>query len=218
MRYERKYSFNYFDYHLLQSQLIASGFALHYPKRIVSSIYFDTLDFKLFHSSQYGLKDRAKIRYRWYSNDINPKMENKIKRDELSYKNNFISEIDLKDKILVNHLCPISRKYNDFKIPRVIRQIYFPAISITYERDYYVSNCGKCRVTLDSNIYFSKIINFGDYLKISNWNPAPNSVLEIKYEFNLKDAADMIGSVLKNTNLCLSRNSKYCQGIIQLNN
>ena len=93
--------------------------------------------------------------------------------------------------MLVNHLCPISRKYNDFRIPRVIRHIY-SCLSITYERDYFVSNCGKCRVTLDSNIYFSKIINFGDYLKISNWNPAPNSVLEIKYDFNLKGAADMI--------------------------
>ena len=218
MRYERKYCFKQSDYFSLVSHLTSNGFAIKYPKRVVSSVYFDTLDFRLFTLSQAGIKNRSKKRFRWYSNQIMPKFENKIKQDETSFKDDYITNLDNEDDISVNYLCPLSKLNYDIVIPKKINQIYFPNISIAYERDYFLSNCGGLRVTLDTNINFSPIHFVGDHSKISCWMPYSKSILELKYDLKFRGCSEAISSILDNLKLCLSKNSKYCQGILQLNN
>ena len=216
MRYERKYCFKHSYYVSLLSNLTSNGFSVKYPRRVVSSIYFDTLGFRLFNSSQAGIKNRSKKRFRWYSNEVVPKFENKIKKDEISYKENYYTAIDDKNKIPIKYLCPLFKINYDLYIPNNINQIYFPNISIAYQRDYLVSNCGNLRVTIDSYINFAPVQRIGESSKISCWVPGSKSILELKYDSNFRGCSKAISNVLDHLNLCVMKNSKYCQGILQL--
>ena len=65
-RKEKKFKLNKSELKFLKSSLIKNGMSELYPKRIISSCYFDTLNLKIFHDSEEGILPRKKIRLRWY--------------------------------------------------------------------------------------------------------------------------------------------------------
>ena len=68
-RKENKYRLSSSDQKLLKASLLATGMRSQYPKRKISSCYFDTADLALFTASEEGILPRKKVRVRWYNQD-----------------------------------------------------------------------------------------------------------------------------------------------------
>ena len=212
MRYERKYLLEDKKLYVTSCHLNSIGFYKEYPTRKVNSIYYDTYIFDLFNSSEAGYSDRSKIRIRWYDISEKQHLEYKIKEAELGKKNyeNNISNFDNLKKISIINTC--HTKFDNRKIPNSINSIYYPKVSVSYKRDYLYSEKNLTRLTLDYDIKFGKILNYGDKYIINNWIPSENSVLEIKYN---KDTLNelFISKAIEKLKLNLSRFSKYCQAV-----
>ena len=212
MRYERKYIYRDKNHYSIYSNLYSLGFSKQYPLRMINSIYYDTFNFELFNSSEAGLCDRTKIRIRWYDNSKKEHLEYKIKEAELGKKIylNQISNLNNLKKISI--ICPNYNNKSTRKIPASIYSIYHPNVAISYKRNYFLSACKKTRLTLDCDIKFAKILNYGGHFHINNWTPSENAVLEIKYSQGI-DNENIINRLTKKLNLDLSRFSKYCKAV-----
>ena len=212
MRYERKYIFFEHSIQSFRNRIKSLGFKIAFPTRTVSSLYYDTFDFKLYQISEAGISERKKIRLRWYNCDEKTKLEYKIKKGELgnkitpdNFKNNS-SQIPLSLRLPKNKIQSI------IKVPRVIDNVFFPKVIVTYIRDYFVSNSGDTRLTLDYQINYSIVVNNFTDLKGSHWIPEENSVVELKYDY-LSENNNLIESIVGKLSIQTSRFSKYCNAI-----
>ena len=212
MRYERKYILEEKNICIVSNHLKTLGFFREYPIREVNSIYYDTMNFALFNSSEAGYSSRAKIRIRWYDNSDKQHLEYKIKEAELG-KKNYENDISIFENCTqINMIDKSYSKLINRNIPKVIDCIYYPNLAVSYKRDYLISSDNLTRLTFDYDIRFAKILNYGNQYKINCWKPAENSVLEIKY--NAKTSNQFFVSKLaEQLNLNLSRFSKYCQAV-----
>ena len=105
-----------------------------YPNRKIVSLYFDTVDFKLYKRSLLNDVDKFKFRFRQYpSIDTNISKEIKFNtkkgKEKISEKTNFVEFKDIPNQIY--------RGYN-----------LVPALYVNYYRDYYEID-KKIRVTID---------------------------------------------------------------------
>ena len=85
----------------------------------------------------------------------------------------------------------------------------YPILTTHYDREYFISNNGLVRATLDYNLQ-SVLVKENKDLKI-NKNYYSNTVLEIKYDVNLDQH---VRDNLKSINTRLSRNSKFVNSAI----
>ncbi len=83
-------------------------------------------------------------------------------------------------------------------------KIIYPILSTHYDREYFISNNGLVRATMDYNLQ-SVYVRGNNDLNI-NRNYYSNTILEIKYDVNLDE---YVRENLKNINSRLSRNSKF---------
>ena len=81
-RREKKFRLSKSDQKLLKISLLKKGMSTLYPKRIVTSCYFDTKDLRIFRESDEGILPRKKIRFRWYEENDPIQKEIKIRFDE----------------------------------------------------------------------------------------------------------------------------------------
>ena len=212
MRYERKYLLEEKKLFIVSNHLKNLGFFREYPTRDVNSIYYDTMNFELFNSSEAGYASRTKIRIRWYDNSDKQHLEYKIKEAELGKKN---YENDIVNSDNIKQINIIDKSYSKIinrNIPKVINYIYYPNLAVSYRRDYLISSDHLTRLTFDYDIQFAKILNYGNQYKINCWKPAENSVLEIKYDENTSNEF-FLSNLADQLNLNLSRFSKYCQAV-----
>lgn len=212
MRYERKYFLEEKNIFIASNHLKTLGFFREYPIREVNSIYYDTMNFSLFNSSEAGYSSRAKIRIRWYDNSDKQHLEYKIKEAELG-KKNYENDISIFDNFKqINMVDKSYSKLINRTIPEVINCIYYPNLAVSYKRDYLISSDHLTRLTFDYDLRFAKILNYGNQYKINCWKPAENSVLEIKYNENTSNQF-FLSKLAEQLNLNLSRFSKYCQAV-----
>ncbi len=171
-----------------------------YPKRYITSLYFDTENNKSLIDSEEGIVPRKKIRFRSYDNLLNFKkeifFEKKITSVEGKYK--------------------ISEKINEYKLNNYLKNgiivsdhgIVFPKIYVTYLRYYYVIK--DLKINIDMNIKYRRFkFNDIDSLSIND----NDIVLEIKapMDINFKNIIDTLPFNLR-------RFSKYSRGILYINN
>ena len=109
-----------------------------YEPRIITSLYFDTVDFGLYKSSIEKDVDTYKARIRTYSNNNNFYKE--IKKNMFSGKSKSIEQLD------INSFSEISNIY-------INGNSLYPTLFTQYKRRYFNFD-NNCRVTLDSNIHF----------------------------------------------------------------
>ena len=108
-----------------------------FPKRIVESLYFDTVNFDLYKKSKLNDVGKFKIRVRKYSDSKKFYKEIKL--------NNGLTKSKEKVKLEINSFEELSKiiyKGN----------IYFPSSYIKYTRSYFKFH--KTRLTIDQNIAF----------------------------------------------------------------
>ena len=152
-RFEEKYIINIKYKNHLMNYLNEFEIKQLYPKRKISSIYFDNFYKEMFLHSEEGLVPRKKLRIRKYPSEKNSKFffEKKINSVEGKYK---ISQIIKKNK------------YIEFLKKGIFDKNYGickPQVEVNYNREYY--KLRDLRVTIDSEIKYKKYnsnINFNN--------------------------------------------------------
>lgn len=147
-------------------------FEAYFP-RTISNIYFDTNQHDFQKSSLEGSTHRSKIRARWYSRSsekINVQLEQKVKSNHLGKKNIialFESQSELDNQ---NILFEIEKHLAEFTLAA-----FEPVLFNRYSRIYYATT-NDLRLTIDSNISFSKI----EFRSIEPEIKFPGFIVEIK--------------------------------------
>ena len=217
MRYEKKFRVSRLQFLDIVNILHQLSFKKHYEDRFISSIYYDTLDFKLYRDSIQGISVRKKIRLRYYNEIFNKiNIEKKIKYGDLGFK--IISPLTKKTQYKITNLLKKSiHNHKNFNqkilIPSNIDNSYFPVSLVEYLRKYFISNDKNIRITLDEKINYSRILkNKENYTLINNISDKVG-VIEIKFEDNEVFSKKLLHKLTTFLNCNLSRNSKYCNSI-----
>lgn len=216
-RIETKFLFNKFDKRKFIKILKCLPLKIKkkYNSRQINNIYLDTQTNKCLSDHLDGLFKRYKLRVRWYGNFddfLSPKLEFKIKTNQITNKKNyelitrskkiFLSEkkyfFDLiKECLKSNGIVNFSK---NLKISRII----------VYNRDYYESELQNIRFTIDSNLKYKLWQNKkfqNDSHRIMTQKEF--NILEVKYDSNLKSVLPIITSALNIRNQSFSKFVDY---------
>ncbi|MDB4230859.1 VTC domain-containing protein [Gammaproteobacteria bacterium] len=188
-RKEKKYKLTASGSHILRSELLNLGMEELYPRRIISSQYFDTLDFRMFSESEEGLLPRKKIRVRWYNSNSNVlSMEEKTSSIEGRFKTS--GKIDT----------AYFERIKEFGLHHGVYGAIKPSVLISYERMYYTYQ--GARITFDSNISYQHSCSHHTLRDFE-------TVVEMKVPIDAPDGfCDQILPVPT------SRFSKYCRAFL----
>ena len=214
MRNEKKFIISQSQFSTLKILLSCNNFVECFPKRKISSLYYDTNDLKLFYASEDGISSRQKIRIRWYNDElISSRVEYKIKNAELGDKIFYeISDFDKKELSKISFANSNIISPNSYFLPTKIDKFYFPKTLISYERNYYLK--GNLRITYDSSINFYSVLNNYKEIKVLYPIPSEYSVLEVKYEEGEDNLVyKTIQNLTDRLGLTLTRFSKYSNSI-----
>ena len=191
-RFEDKISVGKSESIYFFKDLQKKGFKILYPKRKISSIYFDNTELNMFIDSEEGSIPRKKVRIRNYPLSIKSKynLEKKISSIEGRFKDT--KGINLK----------IKNNFTKYGIFDDQYGLLFPTCIVNYYREYFYKD--EIRVTHDSSI---------EYLHYNKSFPfkEDREVIEIKTSksFN-RNLIDKFFPFSKH------RFSKYCEAIKSL--
>ena len=194
-RFEEKYIINIKYKNHLMNYLNEFEIKQLYPKRKISSIYFDNFYKEMFLHSEEGLVPRKKLRIRKYPSEENSKFffEKKINSVEGKYK---ISKIIKKNK------------YIEFLKKGIFDKNYGickPQVEVNYNREYY--KLRDLRVTIDSEIKYKK---FNSNINFNN-----NNILICEFKStDIKNIKNFYNSEI----FSKVRISKYCDAVEKLFN
>ncbi|MDC3278807.1 VTC domain-containing protein [Litorivicinus sp.] len=184
----------------------------HFPDRIVNNIYYDTYNCDAYADNLDGISKRTKLRYRWYGPLDTPS------DGRIELKKRFNSN-GTKEFYSVNLGGNVATHKQLFRSIRgsaplewdVLLDIYsVPIIYNRYHRSYYISQCKKVRVTLDSNhdVMDQRMSGFINTRKKAN--VAQYIVVEVKFTPEL---TDYVSSMIADIPMRISRNSKYVNAV-----
>lgn len=219
LRFERKFIFESMQLEdIIQNIVLCNPYCFKeiFHLRSVNNIYFDDQNMSFYRQNVAGDANREKYRLRWYGDDFtqvnNPTFEIKKKfgetGDKYSYKLKGVS-FSLKDINANDAQSIVSAKLQVDKnliLYNNLRQLE-PALYNTYDRRYFLSHCGRFRITLDYNMSFYNIKS-SDFL--SSKITLDDIVLELKYDREHDNESRQLSQSLP---VRLSKNSKYVRGI-----
>lgn len=216
-RYERKFlikdmSFEEVDLIIKRNYF---NFQKRFSDRYVNNIYFDNYNLDNFKDNIEGNTNRKKVRIRWYGSHTgrinNPKLEVKIKKGEIGYKEvinlkpfEFNSNYNINTDILRRELRGISKS-------SIIDNLY-PTLVNRYKRRYYESFNRKFRITLDKKLEYFSFIN-GNISLFQNYKDNLSIVLELKYSLEAAKSANKVSNQFP---FRITKSSKYVNGIEQI--
>jgi len=193
-RFEEKILFHISDYLKIKKFILNSGGVEIYPKRQISSLYFDNFNNEMFLDSEEGCLPRKKIRIRTYpknEENLDFFLETKISSVEGRYK--------------------ITKKISKSNYKNFLEKGFFdnsygiccPKIWVTYFREYF--SILDQRITLDRDILYE------DHKSLRNAKNNENIVLETK-------SSTKVNKHLLDYNIPFQklRISKYCEGFNKL--
>jgi len=183
-----------------------------FPQRKINNIYFDDLRFSSFSENIAGVSKRSKLRLRWYGKNINliqnPTLELKIRNSNVGRKVKFFlqdSSFDLNEFRAHNFHWKILPP-----LPADMQKFFFkskPTLRNSYTRRYFLSNCKKFRLTVDTNLEFNGI-NKRSRCYFSN-----SIILELKFAKEHKMEAS---KVMQHFPLRVVKSSKYVTGLSKI--
>jgi len=206
-RFERKWVYSNNDHLVLVNALIRSNFFFckQYPNRKVNSIYFDDINYSSILENLDGVSEKKKIRVRWYGEEnklINPILEIKRKKGFVTNKESY--QINELNELKFNDYKNLDLIKNTVNLKSKIKTIIYPILTTNYDRQYFISNNGIVRATVDYNLKSTYIKNLSQINIVKNFSSS--CILEIKYPTNLdKYVRQNLGEMT----LRLSRNSKF---------
>ncbi len=209
VRIEKKFVLGKYKENFVKNFLLLNGFIKQFPRRKISSIYLDTINFDHVKDNINGVSERKKIRLRWYDNNKTKiYFEEKNKRNFLVWKN--IKEIELSYdaenfiKKLKGYF--FSKSFNFTK-----NFNYQFVLKVSYNREYWVSADKNIRATVDTNINTSLLKNSSTTVNLSD------TILEFKFHpDNEKYFRNFLNK--KNYKLRSQKYSKYVRSFTELEN
>ncbi len=160
-----------------------------YHEGKISSIYFDTKDFRMLGEKLSSDYLKTKVRLRWYSNIDSGEpfsatfleIKNKIGsarvkiRDRLDIDSKWVLSCQLHNpKYLV-----INRRVAE--LGAIFRQTLYPAFQINYCRSRFVEPLTGARLAVDGNIHVTRINR--QMVNRENFAPLPEAVFELKSKY-----------------------------------
>ncbi|MGI9292149.1 MAG: polyphosphate polymerase domain-containing protein [Gammaproteobacteria bacterium] len=215
-RQEIKFVANRRDYDLILQwvKLHGLGFSVAYPERTVNNVYFDTIDYVAYAENLAGISSRTKVRYRWYGTSDSPapgRLEIKRKRNMFGWKLNFDCQ---------EAPCKEGDTWEDVKRSIITQsspdagvwlgQFPFPVMINRYRRHYYLSACGRIRITLDFDQQVWDQRYSSQPCRLRPANLPETFVFECKFDRSERDLAERI---LLGLPIRVSRHSKYMNAV-----
>ncbi len=185
-----------------------------FSKRDVNNIYFDTAMFEAFSDNVIGISERIKMRVRWYGDTFGcvkkPILEFKVKKASAGRKELYsVPSFSLNEGTLSNEIIDLIKKTKGLSyLARKVSLKTFPVLINNYTRRYFLSSCGRFRITYDTNI------GYYDFNKKNKKSlKTQQKILEIK--FNCEDY-DNVKDITSSFQFRMNKNSKYVNGISNL--
>lgn len=218
-RYERKYYLANEDYNYVRSLILnhPAQFREIFHPRMINNIYFDTPGFGFFYENVNGNDIRKKIRIRWYEKTFAHQkklmLEYKLKNGLLGNKISYT----LTDIYTGNgfEFGKMRNEIKDNQLPIPVENellINFPTLLNRYVREYFISDNGKCRITLDKDISFFRIHSGKNYFKVS-YHLLGDLIMEMKYDPDDEIIAEAISQSFP---FRVTKSSKYVIGVQNL--
>ena len=215
-RYERKFAVSKLsqqEIELIVRFHPAMFSEIHHP-RWVNNIYLDSFGMRNYRDSVEGLRNRIKIRIRWYGRFFRsvkePMLEFKVKKGFLGAKKLFpLSSFLINQQIGVGGINGLIRNSD---LPDSIKAYVSslnPHLLNRYLRKYYRSWDGHYRITIDSGMECNTVNSHSQTL-FQQDSDKISTVLELKYDFSKDAGADAITNHFP---FRMTRNSKYVNGI-----
>jgi len=222
-RFEFKYFLNYRDIDAMYDVLLnnhmvpdpfLSGASDFYP---VSSLYFDSPTLKCYNEKISGIKNRAKLRLRTYSQDLknvdNVFLEIKKKMDSIVIKDRAKIDSDIYHNSLSGRLGDTADLDNKVIKSFFMRQRVYsmePVVLVRYKRKPLVSRFdNNLRITFDYDLEAGGANSFYDHKVLNSFFPN-KAVMEIKYNNSLPS---WLHKIIQRHELSRVAISKYCYGI-----
>ena len=216
-RYELKYSYPEVFIDSVYAQVLQHPklFKEIYQERCIYNISLDSHSLDNYHDNISGVKKRIKHRIRWYndpSNAINPILEFKYKDDRLGWKESYPLPSFVFDNTFVwtDFLNGVKKEYDHAaNYATVIEDLNCerPVLYNYYTRKYFISADKRYRITVDKDLFYSRISN--NYIYATSKRDE-RIIVEIKFDEDSFDDAHLITNVLENR---IISNSKYVTGI-----
>ena len=211
-RFEKKFIVNPVYYDRIINSFELGGWTKIFSKRRVNNIYLDSINSKSYYECKNGDLKKTKYRIRWYGNTFPNKkiadpcfLETKIKSNDLNRKIiRPLGDIEIYLKQSYSQLNKKIFSKLSKKIPErefICIENYIIQFISCYDREYYMDNTNKIRLTIDRNQKYFKVDPI-----IKNEEQINSIVIELKYSSN----EDFKNFSLR-TNL--THNSKYQNGI-----
>ena len=216
IRFERKFLFQKGHVQDIIQSVYRNSYGFHeiFHKRKVNNIYFDDSNYNFYKQNVEGVADRKKLRLRWYGEDAhiieNPTIEIKKKMGEAGDKDSLRLKgisFDLAAQTANDvHRLLIGCTRQQVAAHEALKKLH-PTLINTYERRYFLSFCGRYRITVDFNQAFYN----PNYTILEHSQQKINDiVLELKYAVADDNEARQVSQQIKTR---LSKNSKYVNGI-----
>lgn len=215
-RFERKYYLPDHNYLRVRDQVLSHPLLFRpiFKERKVNNIYLDTPGLKFFYDNVEGEMERKKIRVRWYGESFQHQekltLEYKIKKGLLGRKESYpLKNIDIspgfafpqfRKQIRANKL--------PFMVTNEVTDLH-PTLLNTYVREYFLSEDGSFRITLDRELHFYHL-HAGKNMFRSEFNQGKDMVMEIKYD---PEHETKIDTVTQGFPFRITKSSKYVIGI-----
>ena len=143
-RKEKKFRVTLNEFYILQRLLDQQGMEELFKPRVITSIYFDTVDLNMFKDSEEGVLPRKKVRIRCYNGGEEFILENKTS----SIEGRFKVSSKLKNSHSNKELLTKNRMDAQYGYIQ-------PTLIVSYERSYFMLN--EMRITFDKNITYQNL-------------------------------------------------------------
>ncbi len=215
-RCEVKFASYNINYPIIMNWLKSNNlnFKKEYDNRTINNLYFDTNNLDAYKDNVYGHSSRIKTRFRWYG-DFKQKnfgnLEFKFKRNIYGWKERYkIEKLSLVNNKDLNSIKTTINNYIPFRAKTFFSKNNIPQIVNQYEREYFISNNNKFRITIDKNMKIfnqrnTNLLNLKKESIIQNY-----IILEVKFG---RSSYSKIKDILHDIPIRASRNSKYINSI-----
>ena len=213
-RYERKFLVSGVPYEYVRNvvRLNPAFFRQTYAPRWVNNIYLDSTELRSFTDTIEGVRDRGKIRIRWYGDALGvmgqPVLEVKKKRGFVVMKNRFeLPPWEMGGRFDVEAIRDLLGRAD---VPPGLReslQGQRPTLFNRYFRSYAESDSGIYRISLDKSLGFERI---DDGSRVGLGVRSDAIILELKYNVENDDRAHHITQGFP---FRMTKSSKYAIGV-----
>jgi hypothetical protein len=219
LRYERKFVVTELTRHEVEAviKLHSTMFVEIYHPRYVNNLYLDTWNLGDYFANIDGVKDRSKVRIRWYGNLFGaidePALELKVKNGSVGRKERFpLTPFSVDERLQLDTILDVFRRS---EIPGALG-LDLASLQLSllnrYRRRYFQSVDRRCRITVDSELTFYQVGGHSNSFLHKSVDQI-NTVVELKYSPGEDEYVRQIASLFP---FRMTKSSKYVDGVGKL--